>query len=105
MIAITDKGKVYEWDKDWSDVRPINLPFNIEKVTPTKDYFYFLTNKGEIVYIPRRRINSNSNSNSNSEFIPLQRRNWFGLLKTQIYNKLNVKTSQKYLLEMIIYYS
>lgn len=95
LIAITDKGKVYEWDKDWSDVRPINLPFNIERVTPTKDYFYFLTNKGEIVYIPRRRINSNSNSNSNSEFIPLQRRNWFGLLKTQIYNKLNVKDITK----------
>ncbi|CAX44494.1 mitochondrial protein, putative [Candida dubliniensis CD36] len=83
LIVINDQGKVYEWNKDWSNVKLINLPFKIEKITPTKDYFYFLTNKGEIVYIPRIK--------SNSEFIPLQRRNWFGILTTQIYNKLNIK--------------
>ena len=42
-----------------------------------------LTSKGEVVFIPRNK--------SDTRFVPLQRRNWFGLLKTQNYNKLNVK--------------
>ncbi|KAL6453855.1 FMP25 Protein FMP25 [Candida maltosa Xu316] len=81
LIAVTDKGKVYEWKKGWENARLVNLPFTIDRITPTNDFFYFLTNKGEVVYIPR---------NDNTEnFIPLQRRNWFGLLKTQTYNKLD----------------
>ena len=42
-----------------------------------------MTSKGEVVFIPRNK--------SDTKFVPLQRRNWFGLLKTQNYNKLNVK--------------
>lgn len=83
LVAVSDNGKVYEWKKGWSDARLINLPYNVDKVTPTNDYFYFLTSKGEVVFIPRNK--------SDTKFVPLQRRNWFGLLKTQNYNKLNVK--------------
>ncbi|RCK60619.1 Protein FMP25, mitochondrial [Candida viswanathii] len=82
LVAITDKGKVYEWKKGWRDARLINLPASVDKVAPTDNYFYFLTNKGEVVYIPR---------NKSDKFVPLQRRNWFGLLKTQNHNKLDVK--------------
>ncbi|RCK56706.1 Protein FMP25, mitochondrial [Candida viswanathii] len=82
LVAITDKGKVYEWKKGWRDARLINLPASVDKVAPTDNYFYFLTNKGEVVYIPR---------NKSDKFVPLQRRNWFGLLKTQNHNELDVK--------------
>ena len=83
LVAVTDNGKAYEWKRGWSDARLINLPYNIDKVSPTNDYFYFLTNNGDVVYIPRSKVNN--------KFVPLQRRNWFGLLKTQNYNKLDVK--------------
>ena len=36
LIAITDKGKVYEWDKDWSDVKPINLPLILKELLQLK---------------------------------------------------------------------
>ena len=41
LVAVSDNGKVYEWKKGWSDARLINLPYNVDKVTPTNDYFYF----------------------------------------------------------------
>ena len=41
LVAVSDNGKVYEWKKGWSDARLINLPYNVDKVTPTNDYFTF----------------------------------------------------------------
>ena len=36
LIAITDKGKVYEWDKDWSDVNQLIYPLILKELLQLK---------------------------------------------------------------------
>ncbi|KAI5953334.1 hypothetical protein KGF54_002705 [Candida jiufengensis] len=77
IIAITDKGKVLQWQK--GSLKQLELPNNVIKIAPTKDNYYFLTSSGEILYIPRK---------IDTGFIPMLKRNWFGMLKIQSFSKV-----------------
>lgn len=82
IIAITDKGKVVEWKRGQHAVTEVKLPFLVDKITATSDYVYYLTSQGEVAYTPRK---------SAAGFLPMLKRNWLGLLKSQTFNKLDVK--------------
>ncbi|KAI5960287.1 uncharacterized protein KGF55_004579 [Candida pseudojiufengensis] len=77
IVAITNKGKVLQWYK--GSLKQLNLPSNLTSITPTRDNYYFLSSNGEIFYIPRK---------VETGFIPMLKRNWFGMLKVLPYSKL-----------------
>ncbi|CAK9438574.1 uncharacterized protein LODBEIA_P27980 [Lodderomyces beijingensis] len=82
VIAVTNNGKVYQWSKrdKKTTLSEIKLPSKIEKVVATKDYYYFLTDKGDVLYKPKHE---------STGFLPVLRRNWFGLLKSHDFDRLN----------------
>ncbi|CCG22477.1 hypothetical protein CORT_0B07710 [Candida orthopsilosis Co 90-125] len=82
IIAITDKGKVVEWEKGQQKLKEIKLPFVVNKITASADFFYYLTSQGEIVYTPRKPA---------AGFFPMLKRNWLGLLKSQTFNKIEAQ--------------
>ncbi|KAI5967070.1 hypothetical protein KGF57_000499 [Candida theae] len=82
IIAVTDKGKVYEWRKGQSNLKEVKFPFSVNKITATADYVYYLTGQEELVYTPRKAAKG---------FLPMLKRNWLGLLKSQSYNKIDAK--------------
>lgn len=82
IIAVTEKGKVVEWKRGQLDLTEVKFPFEVCKITATADFFYYLTTQGEIAYTPRKPA---------AGFLPLLKRNWIGLLKSQTFNKIEAK--------------
>ncbi|CAI5758968.1 unnamed protein product [Candida verbasci] len=77
IIAITDKGKIYNWKKSSKeDPKLVEIPYNVDKIVPTEHYFYFLTNKGEVIYSKRDGFSEDKT------------RDWLGLFKIQKFNKI-----------------
>ncbi|ODV77411.1 RCC1/BLIP-II protein [Suhomyces tanzawaensis NRRL Y-17324] len=83
LVVINDKGQVYHFHSQLKEPVLTKLPFNVESCTLSNDTIYFLTNRGEVKYMPRldRKV----------EFEPLQSRNWIGLSKTNLYNEIVIK--------------
>ncbi|KAI3403835.2 hypothetical protein KGF56_003265 [Candida oxycetoniae] len=83
IVAVTDKGKVLKWKKgdDANKVFEIELPEKVKKVVGTRDFYFFLTEKGGILYTAK---------NEQVGFLPmLKKSRWFGLLRGHECSKLN----------------
>ncbi|KAK6464798.1 regulator of chromosome condensation 1/beta-lactamase-inhibitor protein II [Scheffersomyces coipomensis] len=87
LVVVNEKGQVYEYYKGLKVPKLINLPYKIDKVEVSNNVLYFKTNKGEIIYIPRR------GSKPDSDFQGTTRRNWIGISQDQTYAKLNIGES------------
>lgn len=53
LIAINEQGKIFKLLKGQDKPTLINLPFNVSTCEMSRDYIYFLTNGGKVVFVPR----------------------------------------------------
>jgi alpha-tubulin suppressor-like RCC1 family protein len=85
LVAVTDSGRVYQFQQGMSEPQQTHFPSKIQKCQISRDFVYFLTTKGEILYTPKL--------NKHIEYDSHKSRNYFGLLKTNQYGKLALDES------------
>ncbi|KAG7662100.1 uncharacterized protein J8A68_004362 [[Candida] subhashii] len=84
LAAVNDAGKVYELYKGLQEPQLVNLPFKVQSIGASGPFLYFLTNKGQVNYIPR-------GDQKVTNFLPTSTRNWIGLLKQTKYATLSTQ--------------
>lgn len=82
LVAITDLGKCYHFYQELSQPTQIHLPSKIVSCQISNDFVYYLTNNGQILYTPKL--------NKSIDYESHKSRNWFGLLKSNEYGKIDV---------------